>query len=176
MWKLFTSMLQRLIPASIISVAMIAQISIAHSQTSFNCNELKGRWTGFGWFEFAHEGRQRARCKFNVECSVVPTTGNLSLTCSTPKLEFDARSRFAVKNNRVKGRWSLQNYGVNGAVSGSATNRLMDVFLRVQSTNFRNHGAALKVNIQEGKCRASVGIAIKAPIGLKRVSLSVRRC
>ncbi len=176
MWNMFISTLNRMIPVLIVSVVTITPISVAHSQTSFNCNELKGRWTGFGWFEFVHEGRQRARCKFNVECSAVPTTGSLSLSCLTAGDEFDARSTFAVKNNRVAGRWSIPNYNVSGAVSGSATNRLMDVFLRVQSKNFSNIGAALKVNIQEGQCRASVNIALKAPIGLKRIGLSVRRC
>lgn len=148
----------------------------AQAQQAFDCTELRGRWTGFGWFHYLHEGRQRARCKFNVACAAGPASGKLALTCKTPGLELDARSQFTVSNDRVNGRWSLPDYNVNGAVSGRATRQLMDVILRVKTQNFGAHSAALKVKIQDGRCRASVNVALDAPIGLKKIDLAVRRC
>ena len=168
--------IKRTVIALVVIAAGTVLAASAGAAAPFDCNQLKGRWTGFGWFEFVHEGRKRARCKFNVLCPAGRTSGELNLTCTTPELDLDARSSFAVANERVTGQWSLRNFDVDGTVSGRATSSLMDVFLRVRTEEFSSYGAALNVNVQEGQCRATVNVAVKAPIGLKRINLSVRRC
>lgn len=176
MGRISTTQRNRAVLAMTIAAALAASASGAHAQKPFDCQQLKGRWTGFGWFEYVHEGRKRARCKFSVECPAGPASGRLSLNCSSPGLDLGARSRFAVANERVTGQWSLQHYDIDGTVSGRATSNLMDVFLRIRSKDFSSYGAALKVNVQEGQCRATVNVALKSPIGLKKINLAVRRC
>ena len=163
-----------LVWVGICAVAVSAQA--AEPVTAFDCTKVKGRWTGFGWFNFVHDGRERARCIFNVGCPSGPSSGSIDLQCKTPGSKVDAAAKFSIKNKRAKGRWELRNYNVNGTVSGSATFENIDVFLRVRSKEFSQYGAGLKVKVKEGHCRASVRVDVQAPIGLQNIDLALRRC
>ncbi len=160
-----------------IAVAVVTlAVPSANAQTAYDCSQVKGRWTGFGWFNFVHEGRERARCTFDVGCPSGPSSGSVDLQCKTPGSKVNAAATFSIKDRRAKGKWKLRNYNVNGTVSGSATFENIDVFLRVRSKEFNQFGAGLKVKVKEGRCRASVRVDVRAPIGLRNIDLALRRC
>ncbi len=146
------------------------------SEKPFNCEALKGKWRGFGWFEFVHEERERARCHFDVACKAGPSAGSISLKCNTPSWFVDAAAAFNIKGARATGDWVLKNWKVDGTVSGTATQSKIDVFMRVRTKEFNKFGAGLKVNIQKGGCRAGVKVKVNAPVGPRKIDLSVRRC
>ncbi|MEM7777794.1 MAG: hypothetical protein AAF732_19570 [Pseudomonadota bacterium] len=142
----------------------------------FVCSKVKGRWTGFGWFNFVHQPRERARCIFNVGCPSGPSSGAIQLKCASTGTEIDAVASFVIADGRANGKWKISNYGVSGTVAGKASIRDIDVFMRVGTPEYSAFGAALKIKMKEGLCKAAADVDLQTPLGLKGINLAVRRC
>jgi len=137
---------------------------------------IQGKWTGFGWFIFGATERQRARCEAVIQANGGPDRGSMDLKCTSESLDIDGKAFDITLNGATAtGKWALISHEIDGTLTGSVTENSLSILLRPNLERDRDYGANF-FSIFENKCHATMKIAVRSPIDLKKINLSVRRC
>lgn len=163
----------------VLAVVFFATIGTSLTVTAgelLDFEQIQGKWTGFGWFMFGATERQRAKCEAIIRANGGPDRGSLDLKCTSESLDIDGKAfDITLKGANATGKWTLISHEIDGTLSGSVTENSLSVLLKPNLERDRDYGANF-FTIFENKCHATMKIAVRSPIDLKKIDLSVRRC
>jgi hypothetical protein len=85
-------------------------------------NGLAGVWSGAGTVTLDDGSTERIRCRATYAVGAGGAGLNQSLTCASDSYKFDLKTNVVSEQGSISGGWSESSRGINGSLSGHASN------------------------------------------------------
>ncbi len=83
---------------------------------------LAGFWSGAGTVTLDDGSTERIRCRASYAVSPNGSGLNQTLTCASDSYKFDFKTNVVAERGSISGSWSESSRGINGNLSGHASN------------------------------------------------------
>jgi hypothetical protein len=83
---------------------------------------LAGYWSGAGTVTLDDGSTERIRCRASYAVSANGTGLNQTLVCASDSYKFDLKTNVIAEQGSLSGSWSESSRGINGNLSGRASN------------------------------------------------------
>jgi hypothetical protein len=95
--------------------------SASHAQSAPFAG-LAGYWSGTGSVTLDDGSSERIRCRATYAVSGNGSGLNQTLTCASDSYKFDLKTNVVSEQGSISGGWSESSRGINGSLSGHASN------------------------------------------------------
>jgi hypothetical protein len=95
--------------------------SASHAQSAPFAG-LAGFWSGAGTVTLDDGSTERIRCRASYAVSASGSGLNQTLTCASDSYKFDFKTNVIAEGGSLSGSWSESSRGINGNLSGRASN------------------------------------------------------
>jgi hypothetical protein len=95
--------------------------SASHAQSAPFAG-LAGYWSGAGSVTLDDGSSEKIRCRATYAVSGNGTGLNQTLTCASDSYKFDLKTNVVAEQGSISGSWSESSRGINGNLSGRASN------------------------------------------------------
>jgi hypothetical protein len=105
--------------ATLLAASMSGSASYAQSAPFAG---LAGFWSGAGTVTLDDGSTERIRCRASYAVSASGFGLNQTLTCASDSYKFDFKTNVIAEGGSLSGSWSESSRGINGNLSGRASN------------------------------------------------------
>lgn len=171
--------ISKILPLALALLAFTSPSQGADETLTFE--KLQGKWTGFGWFYFGIDKKERGRCQALIaeepsEDQGDKHKGKIDLKCKAETLEIDASAYNIVSEGpNLTGEWTMRSHEVDGDLKGNMTSDTMNAKMIPIGQTEDGFGAQLTTKLND-KCNATIKIDVDSPIDINKIDVKVRRC
>jgi hypothetical protein len=145
--RLLMLLMAKIAPVLLLLVAFVAgqAASVAAPAPRGDGNpfdQLQGDWTGGGMVTPTRGDPEKVDCK--VSYTTAGTTITQTLLCTGIDNQFDAKTKFKLKDGKISGSWLETTFDASGNISGSAVGHL--VHARISGDKFSGR---MSINVSD---------------------------